>query len=324
MKTVAISILGTMLDKRGKGEKRWSKWRPTISMCQQEDLLIDRLELLFDPEHESIANQVIEDIAIVSPETKVIKHIIDFKDPWDFESVYSALLDFSQNYTFKSTRENYLIHITTGTHVAQICLFLLTETNYLPGQLLQTSPVTSTNQPLGKYQIIDLDLSKYDQIAKRFYHEHISGTDYLKNGIATENQQFNKMIEQLEKISIRSKEPILLTGPTGAGKTQLAKRIFELKKQRGQFSGNFVEVNCATLQGENALSALFGHKKGAFTGAVSNRPGLIKEADNGILFLDEIGELGVDEQAMLLRAIEEKTYLPFGSDKSTTSNFQHC
>lgn len=70
------------------------------------------------------------------------------------------------------------------------------------------------------------------------------------------------------------------------------------------------------------MSTLFGHKKGAFTGAVSNRPGLLKTADHGILFLDEIGELGLDEQAMLLRAIEEKMFLPLGADHEESSSFQ--
>ena len=70
------------------------------------------------------------------------------------------------------------------------------------------------------------------------------------------------------------------------------------------------------------MSALFGHIKGAFTGAVTQRKGLLAEAHNGLLFLDEIGELGVDEQAMLLRAIEDKCFMPFGSDKESSSNFQ--
>ena len=70
------------------------------------------------------------------------------------------------------------------------------------------------------------------------------------------------------------------------------------------------------------MSALFGHVKGAFTGAVQSRPGLLRAADGGVLFLDEIGELGPDEQAMLLRALEDKTFLPLGSDKEVPSNFQ--
>jgi transcriptional regulatory protein RtcR len=83
-----------------------------------------------------------------------------------------------------------------------------------------------------------------------------------------------------------------------------------------------VDLNCATLRGDAAMSALFGHTKGAFTGAINARPGLLRAADGGVLFLDEIGELGLDEQAMLLRAVEEKRFLPVGSDTEMQSNFQ--
>jgi transcriptional regulatory protein RtcR len=102
----------------------------------------------------------------------------------------------------------------------------------------------------------------------------------------------------------------------------LAGRIFELKKNRHQVGGSFVEVNCATIRGDAAMSTLFGHTKGAFTGAVKDRPGLLRAADGGLLFLDEVGELGVDEQAMLLRALEEKRFLPLGSDREVSSEFQ--
>src|ERR1700684_4067961 len=110
-------------------------------------------------------------------------------------------------------------------------------------------------------------------------------------------------------------------GPTGAGKSRLARRIYELKKVRHAVKGEFVDVNCATLRGDGAMSALFGHTKGAFTGALKDRPGLLRTADAGVLFLDEIGELGGDEQAMLLRALEEKTFLPLGSDREAHSDF---
>ena len=120
----------------------------------------------------------------------------------------------------------------------------------------------------------------------------------------------------------RSQAPLLLTGPTGAGKSKLARRIYELRKQRGGLRGGFVEVNCATLTGDTAASALFGHVRGSFTGAQKDRPGLLREADGGMLFLDEIGELGTDEQAMLLRALEDKTFLPVGADKPARSDFQ--
>jgi transcriptional regulatory protein RtcR len=91
---------------------------------------------------------------------------------------------------------------------------------------------------------------------------------------------------------------------------------------RNQVEGQFVEINCATIRGDAAMSALFGHKKGAFTGAASDRVGLLRTANGGMLFLDEIGELGLDEQAMILRAVEEKCFLPVGSDVESTSDFQ--
>lgn len=115
---------------------------------------------------------------------------------------------------------------------------------------------------------------------------------------------------------------MLLTGATGAGKSQLAKRVDELRQQRRDLRGAFVEVNCATWRGDTVMSTLFGHVKGAFTSAQRDRPGLLREANGGLLLLDEIGQLGLGEQAMLLRALEEKVFLPLGGDRPVKSRFQ--
>lgn len=319
---VVIGMLGTMLD-RGDGPDRWNLWRPTVSLCQHEDLLIKRLELLAEPSSKRLAKQVMDDIHSIAPETDTRLHDMHFEDPWDFEEVYGALHNFARNYPFDTDHEQYLFHVTTGTHVAQICTFLLTESRHYPGRLIQTAPPKKRrpNDP-GVYSIIDLDLSKYDRIAQRFADEQLQATEFLKAGIQTRNQAFNRMIEQIEHVAIHSHAPILLTGPTGAGKSSLARRIYELKKNRRSVTGRFVEINCATIRGEGAMSTLFGHKRGAFTGAAADRSGMLREADQGILFLDEVGELGVEEQAMLLRAIEEKRFYPLGSDREITSDFQ--
>jgi transcriptional regulatory protein RtcR len=284
-------------------------------------MVVDRFELIHGSRFGTLAAMVAEDIAHISPETEVVRHQIAWQDPWDFEEVFAALHDFTRGCEFAPEDEDYLVHITTGTHVAQICLFLLTEARHFPARLLQTSPPKKRAQP-GTFSIIDLDLSRYDRLAARFEQQHTESLSFLKSGIETRNRAFNQLIERIEQVTIASRAPMLLMGPTGAGKSQLARRIYELKRARRQIGGPFVAVNCATLRGDQAMSALFGHVRGAFTGAQRDRPGLLKSAHGGTLFLDEIGELGDDEQAMLLSAIENKAFLPVGSDREQTSDFQ--
>ncbi|HGY1780446.1 TPA: RNA repair transcriptional activator RtcR [Citrobacter amalonaticus] len=323
---VVIGVLGTVLDKRGKRANRLKKWRPTVGLCQQPDFPVDRLELIHQPRDAGMCQQLAEDISLLSPHTQVRPHAITIADPWDFEEVYAAFLDFATHYTFDTENEEYLVHITTGTHVAQICWFLLTEARYLPASLLQTGPAPKgapqEDVAAGTCSVIDLDLSRYTTLTSRFQREQQQSVSFLKAGIETRNATFNTLIDRIERVALRSGDPILLTGPTGAGKSFLAKRIFQLRQSRHLVGGKLVAVNCATLRGDNAMSTLFGHVKGAFTGALSSRTGLLREADGGVLFLDEIAELGLDEQAMLLKAIEEKTFFPFGSDKEVHSDFQ--
>lgn len=319
---VVIGFIGTQLDS-GKGAGRWEKWRPTVSLVQHEDMVVHRMELLYTPAHQELAHQVRNDIAIASPETTVRLVPMEIADPWDFGEVYARLFDWTQAYRFDTEREEYWTHITTGTHVAQICLFLLVESRRIPGVLAQTSPPRRQQMgDAGSYALIDLDLSRYDVIAQRFGAEQRDAVDFLKSGIATRNARFNALIDEVERVAVRSRAPILFTGPTGAGKSHLARRMYELKKARHQVEGEFVEVNCATLHGDGAASTLFGHKKGAFTGAAADRAGLLRTAHKGVLFLDEIGELGLDEQAMLLKAVEEKRFYPMGSDREVASDFE--
>lgn len=322
--TVVIGLLGPVLDRPERGKNRWDKWRPTVSLCQHEELLVNRFELLSSRKFQKLAREVVADIRTVSPETEVRVHDVEFKDPWDFEDVYATMHDFARAYPFDTEREDYLVHITTGSHVAQICWFLLCEARYLPARLLQTSPprrIRVSDSP-GAYSIIDLDLSKYDRLMSRFERQTRDDITLLKSGIQTRNPTFNSMIEKIETVALQSGDPILLMGSTGAGKSQLAKRIYELRRSHRRLTGPFIEVNCATLRGDALMSTLFGHKKGAFTGATRDRPGLLRSANDGMLFLDEVGELGPDEQAMMLRAIEEKRFLPLGADEEAESDFQ--
>jgi DNA-binding NtrC family response regulator len=108
----------------------------------------------------------------------------------------------------------------------------------------------------------------------------------------------------------RSDLPLLLSGETGVGKERAARQAHLLSSKSG---GPFVPVNCAAIPRELAESLLFGHEKGAFTGAATRMQGLAAEADGGTLFLDEIAELPLELQPKLLRLLQEKTFRPVGS-----------
>src|SRR5215469_11438376 len=196
--SVVIGLLGTTLD-LGKHPDRWQNWRPSVALCRQPDLIIKRFELLHGSREKSLAEIVSRDISAVSPETEMHLHQIDFGDPWDFEQVYEALFNFARAYPFDTDSEDYLIHITTGTHVAQICLFLLTESRWLPGRLIQCSPDRDRSAP-GTIMIIDLDLSRYDRIALGLQQEQREGVPQPRGLIETHDDDLNHLNDRFEQV----------------------------------------------------------------------------------------------------------------------------
>ena len=121
------------------------------------------------------------------------------------------------------------------------------------------------------------------------------------------------MLAFLEKLdrAAQSEEPVLLIGETGTGKELCARRIHDTSAHK---KGSFVAFNSAAVPRELFESELFGHKRGAFTGAHETRDGLMHKASDGTLFIDEVGDMPLEAQAKLLRALEEKRYRPVGAD----------
>ncbi|MDH5561729.1 MAG: sigma-54 dependent transcriptional regulator [Deltaproteobacteria bacterium] len=128
--------------------------------------------------------------------------------------------------------------------------------------------------------------------------------------IITVNQKMSSIFQYIEAIS-GSSQPVMILGETGVGKDLIAKAVHKTSGRKG----NFVTVNVAGLDDQVFADTLFGHTKGAYTGAISSRAGLIKKAEKGTLFLDEIGDLSLTSQVKLLRLIQEREYLPLGSDE---------
>jgi len=139
-----------------------------------------------------------------------------------------------------------------------------------------------------------------------------------REAIIGESRQIKLCLRNILKVS-NNEVPILITGETGTGKELFAKAVHEnsLRHQK-----NFIVVDCTSLPEHLVESVLFGHLKGAFTGADSHKEGLITIADGGTLFLDEIGELPLAIQKKFLRAFQEKKFRPVGSKTEISSDFR--
>lgn len=156
-----------------------------------------------------------------------------------------------------------------------------------------------------------------EAVLKRFHHAQNDLLSLLKNTLMTEDPSLHLQLKTIEK-ALYGDHPILITGESGTGKTFLAKFIHELSGVEKPF----IHLNCAEISESLLESELFGHEKGAFTGAIKTKKGLMELADGGVLFLDEIATLSLGMQKKLLKAIDEKTFFPVGSEKSVTSHFR--
>ncbi|MDD2499216.1 MAG: sigma-54 dependent transcriptional regulator [Geobacter sp.] len=149
--------------------------------------------------------------------------------------------------------------------------------------------------------------------------ENITLRDYLLNDYLEHPEAFDEIITSSKKmraifqyieVVAKSDQPVLITGETGVGKELIARSIARLSGRKGAF----ITVNAAGLDDNMFSDTLFGHKKGAFTGADQNREGLVCAAAGGTLFLDEIGDLNETSQIKLLRLMQEQEFYPTGSD----------
>jgi two-component system NtrC family response regulator len=160
-------------------------------------------------------------------------------------------------------------------------------------------------------------LEKVKDNIKNIRQEKVDGKSDFSSIIGkSQSFLYSKMLA--EKVAVMD-TAVLLTGETGTGKEIFANAIhYESSRKKG----NFVAINCSAFGKDVLESELFGHKKGAFTGAFSDKKGLIEEAQNGTLFLDEIGEMPLELQAKMLRVLESGEFIKMGDTKISTSNFR--
>jgi two-component system, NtrC family, response regulator len=155
------------------------------------------------------------------------------------------------------------------------------------------------------------------ELAKRVQHlEKQLENKYSFKNIIGKSELIQETIELAKKVA-ESDTSVLLTGETGTGKEVFAQAIHHASSRKNR---NFVAINCSAISHDLLESEFFGHKAGAFTGAIKDRKGLFSEANNGTIFLDEIGELATDLQVKLLRVIETGEFMIIGENKTTKIN----
>ncbi|MCP3875380.1 MAG: sigma-54-dependent Fis family transcriptional regulator [Desulfobacteraceae bacterium] len=145
-----------------------------------------------------------------------------------------------------------------------------------------------------------------------------SSIPFDADNIIGDSQTITLCIEQASQMA-RSEANVLITGETGTGKELFAKMIHENSLRK---NNSFIVVDCSILSENFIESVLFGHEKGSFTGADKKRNGLVNLANNGTLFLDEVGELPLSTQSAFLRVLQEKKFRPVGSEDEISSNFR--
>jgi transcriptional regulator with GAF, ATPase, and Fis domain len=142
--------------------------------------------------------------------------------------------------------------------------------------------------------------------------DHVVASPLVRDALVGASPAWRRVLRQVVEAALYTDGPVLLTGETGTGKELLARLVHTLDRRPGK--GDLVLVDCTTMVPELSGSELFGHERGAFTGAVGARDGALALADRGTLFLDELGELPPAQQAELLRAVQERTYKRVGGN----------
>lgn len=283
---------------------------------------VERCVLFFNEDSrlqaETLQKEIVERVRKSGRALEVELLRLKVVDPTDYGALYREMGAACDRILSKHPPQEheYVVHISPGPPQAQTIWFLLVKSGLVPARMVKSvEPWVAARQNVPIAQEVSLDIAGLPQV-ERLRRENRQLREearqiYEYGALVSRSAAMKDVVRRLRLVE-HGEDPVLITGETGVGKEFVARIIHEHSRRRGK---PFVPVNCGGLPEGTLEDALFGHVRGAFTGAESNRLGFFREADGGTLFLDEIGDLSPKGQVSLLRAVQHQEITPLGQDR---------
>ncbi|HDP99308.1 MAG TPA: sigma-54-dependent Fis family transcriptional regulator [bacterium] len=293
----------------------FEKKGPILSILSKQKF--DKVYLLYNKEsYLKPASDIFCYCEIHFPEITIVYQEAPAINPTDYNTVYPSMYKAVKEIIKQNKSANYTISLTSGTPTMHACWIFLQQGGVIKANLIQISRdgiISEVNFNLDDFPHIKKVGSIKTEIS-RLARENVQLKQRLKlqyDHIIGECPEILKVKEQIQLFS-ETPIPIFISGETGTGKELVAEAI-HFNSQRKE--NRFVPINCGAIPANLFESELFGHKKGAFTGAIAEKEGKFMLADKGTIFLDEIVDLPLDMQVKLLRVLQEGVFIPVGATR---------
>ena len=284
----------------------------------------DAVYLFSTPKAAEISEATRAAIEEKHPAIQVEIRDVPLKDPTNYLGILRQLRKHFPTIQRKHPDASFFISVSSGTPHMHASWVLLAASGEIPATILQSTPRQFV--PEGKPQVKEIDIlgDDFPHITRPLATQSPNENEDAEiaslcqqNGIIGSDPGFLKSLREAYLFGQYDDTHVLLLGETGSGKEYFANFIHAASNRA---SRPLVVVNCSSLPENLVESQLFGHKKGAFTGATANHEGKFKAADGGTIFLDELGELPLPAQAKLLRALEQGEIEPVGANRPVKVN----
>jgi len=289
---------------------------PILSLVSSRPF--DKIILFSTPNTEKNTADTQEVLQRLFPSLKIQIKDLSLNDPTDYVAILRGLRTQIRKIIDDIPDASFYISVASGTPQMHACWVLLAASGEIPAQILHVRPpqFITTARPL--VSEVDLTSPDFPRVRADIAYSEKTETPTLDLnnalqlfGIVGDHPKMKKVLDMMAALA-PSNAPLLILGETGTGKEVFARLAHLLSDRREK---NFIPINCAAIPQDLVESILFGHKKGAFTGATSDQIGKFEVAAGGTLFLDELGELPVPIQAKLLRVLQDGLVEPLGEKK---------